>query len=172
MVEKLDEKLSQTGCHGQAANKAEVVDEYVDRQRRKTNIIVNNMPEHDGDTDDASQKDWMMIDRMFQRLHLKIEVKKVSRIGRRQEGKSRLLLVTLGSEELKWEALRVAKNLRQFDEYHGVYINPDLTKSEREQNRKLRDEVKGRRENGEDVVIYKGKIIKRTHRADTDAGGT
>ena len=162
--DKLEERLPHSGgFHEHVANKTEVVEEYVDRQNRKANVVISNIPEPDmASFDDRRQHDWETVDKMFQALHLKIEVKKVSRIGRKQEGQTRLLLVTLGSEDLKWEVLRVAKHLREFEEFFGVYVNPDLTKSEREINKKLREEAKERREKGEDVVVYKGKVVKRT----------
>jgi ribosomal protein L19E len=37
-----------------------------------------------------------------------------------------------------------------------------MSQKEREKNRKLREELKNRRENGEvDLVIFKGSIVKR-----------
>ena len=165
VVEKLDRlsQQQQNTCHEHVANKADVVEEYVDRQQRKANLIISNVPEpSNASNEENRQQDWMMVDEMLRRLHLRVDVIKVSRIGRKNAGKTRLILVTLSSEDMKWEVLREAKNLRDFDEYHGVYINPDLTKTEREQNKKLRDEVREKREKGEDVVIYKGRIIKRS----------
>ena len=52
-----------------------------------------------------------------------------------------------------------AKNLRKSEQWKGVYISPDLTPSEREEGKKLRDELKARRARGEQVIIRRGRIV-------------
>ena len=50
-----------------------------------------------------------------------------------------------------------------------VYINHDLTPKEREAEKLLRDELRERRENGEeDLVIRNGRIVRRPARQQTD----
>ena len=86
------------------------------------------------------------------------------RLGKKTEDSStkpRLLRVTLENVEVKKQILMKAKHLR--DSVDGnlskVFISPDLTPKEREANRKLREELKARRDQGENVVIRNGKIV-------------
>ena len=55
-----------------------------------------------------------------------------------------------------------AKSLRNAgEEYRRIMIVPDLTIKEREENRKLREELRRRREDGErGLIIRKGRIVE------------
>ena len=54
-----------------------------------------------------------------------------------------------------------------------VYFNHDLTPKEREADRALREELKARREQGEeDIVIRNGKIVKRLAKQATSSAAT
>ena len=58
--------------------------------------------------------------------------------------------------------LRRAKELRNTSEHRGrVYVNPDQTKRQRELSKALRNELRARRDLGEDVVIRHGKIVSK-----------
>ena len=63
------------------------------------------------------------------------------------------------SKEYRDNILGFARKLRNSKDYKNVYINPDLTKMQREQSRKIRDELKSRRDKGESVIIRKGQIV-------------
>ena len=56
--------------------------------------------------------------------------------------------------------LSAAKQLRHSQNFKNVFINPDLTKAEREKNKLLRSEVKRRRDAGEKVFLRGGQIIE------------
>ena len=73
-----------------------------------------------------------------------------------------MLRVVCNSEEQKFELLRKAKNLRYSQLYNSVYIQRDLTIFERECQRKLKEDVKLRRDNGQDAVIYRNQVILRS----------
>ena len=60
--------------------------------------------------------------------------------------------------------LKKAKNLRDVEDekFRRVFIGPDLSITEREQERKLRSELKERYDRGEkNWVINKGRIVER-----------
>ena len=86
----------------------------------------------------------------------------IGRIGKLKPGGKRLLRVVCNSEEQKFEVLRKAKNLRHSQLYNSVYIQRDLTIYEREFQRKLKEEVKFRKNNGQDAVIYRNQVILRS----------
>jgi hypothetical protein len=62
----------------------------------------------------------------------------------------------------KFRILKACKELKKRQEYKNVFINPDRTPLEQAIDKRLRHELKERRENGEDnLVIYRGKVINR-----------
>ena len=66
--------------------------------------------------------------------------------------------------------LQKAKTLRQSSTFANIYISPDLTQQERDQNKKLIEELKQRRANGEvDLIIKRGEIVQKTGNNTTTA---
>ena len=58
--------------------------------------------------------------------------------------------------------LKSAHQLHSFTQYDNVYISPDRTRQERESFRKLRAELKQRKDGGEpNLVIRNGKIVTK-----------
>ncbi len=84
------------------------------------------------------------------------------RLGKRglPGGKPRLMKATLNNVNTKKQVLSKAKTLRtcRDEEMSLIYITRDMTPKEREESRKLRDELK-RRLDGEHVMIRGGKIV-------------
>ena len=93
-------------------------------------------------------------------FRLKVACVKSFRVGKKMPGKDRLLIVSLESVSIRQELLRMAPQLRSSNMYSGIYINPDLTLKEREQGRKLREELATRKQSGEkNLTIRKGRIV-------------
>lgn len=66
----------------------------------------------------------------------------------------------------------MAPRLREAGEqFRNIYLTPDLTRAEQEHFRELRSELKTKRDAGEDVVIYRGRIIPRQEKSDKDGKG-
>lgn len=148
-------------------NISRVFDDFLDKDRRKHNLVVHNLPE----TDTASQGERSEHDvRQFQELvkevfKLQVRPTKSFRVGRVTPGRHRLLIVTLDSIEVKQDLLQLAPQLRNSATWGNIYISPDLSRSEREVARKLREELKSRRSAGEsDLVIRKGRIVSTNDR--------
>ena len=98
-----------------------------------------------------------------------VEIQSIVRLGKKIEGKSRLTKVTLDSVKSKRELLNNAKKLRNSEKWGRVYITPDLSPHEREENKKLREELRKRRNEGESgLVIRRGKIIQQESSGDGD----
>lgn len=91
----------------------------------------------------------------------------VIRLGKRLEGegvRARAVLIKMENEEQKWRILKNAKNLRNaVNEGHkSVSIVPDMTMKEREQDKRLVDELKIKRGNGEQGwYISRGELKRR-----------
>ena len=124
------------------------------RKKRERNIIISNLKEGEDE-----RKDINKCRELFSHVVGKREVKieRVVRIGGRVvEGNTRLTLVTVGDVAAKWNIIRNNKKLSRCirEEYRKVYINTDLTQRERIQDKKLRDELRTRREGG-GRMVYK-----------------
>ena len=92
-------------------------------------------------------------------LSLEINTVSVKRLGQ-QRGWPRLLLVVLQNEGLKRQILARSPRLRQCDTWKSVFITFDLTQQKREENRRLHEELKTRRQNGEsNLIIRRGRIV-------------
>ena len=154
-------------------NAIDAIDEYIDRERRKCNLIVHNVPENTMMTRDRTEANHKDYDAFKEIVNsgLKIQefnIKKVTRLGKKWdtktgkkwESKPRLLLVVLEDESSKKNILSSAKQLRNSEEWGNIFISPDMTPQEREKNRSLRVELRRRREEGEpNLIIRRGRII-------------
>ena len=75
--------------------------------------------------------------------------------------KCRPVKVVLKDTDTKMRILRKARNLRKSDKFKKVGISADKTLKERQADKVLVDERNRRREEGEDVVIYRGKVVTK-----------
>ena len=141
------------------------VDQFMDKERRKNNIVIHNLAEEPAVTaDDRSRHDIDKLCNMLRRgLNINTRPVKSFRVGKASPDKPRLLIVTLIDTETKYEILRHATRLRATREWYNVFVSPDLTRAEREQGKRLRDELACRRADGEtNIKISKGRIVKTT----------
>ena len=74
-----------------------------------------------------------------------------------------MLKVEFSTEEDKRKILQKAKSLRQKPEYRFVFINPDRTIFQQKEFILIHEELRRRRENGEDVVIFKNKVVTKNN---------
>lgn len=157
--------LQEKGQGGRQTEKAiaGVFDDFLDKEKRKLNIVVHNIPEPQGETYaqrvDHDKSTFKEVIREGMRLN--VNVTKAFRVGKVGLERPRLLVVGLENAEVKMEVLKMAPQLRSTDRYSNVYITPDLTWKEREEGRKLREELKRRTNAGEDLTIRRGRIVKR-----------
>ena len=86
---------------------------------------------------------------------------KPSNVLKIQTPKKALYIVTMASERDKWSLIGKARTISQTKEgLENIFVNPDLTKSERNVQYELRKEVRDRRKLGENVKISKGKVVQ------------
>ena len=137
---------------------------------RKNNLIIYNLEEskkdniNDQNTDDADR-----IKELF-RNTIKVssfEIVKIFRIGRKTETvdtvRQRPMLIKFSEESEKWSILKGAKELRNAEGWRKkIGISLDLCKEDREKDKKLRAELKAKRDNNErGWYIRAGKLCKR-----------
>ena len=67
-----------------------LADELIDRENRKFNLVICNLPET---TKGGNEADSILFKSLCNALDLEVQTFTVTRIGKKSEGKSRLLLV-------------------------------------------------------------------------------
>lgn len=142
--------------------------ENEEKERRKLNLIIYNMPESTADSAiDRRDADEGEMCELLQEIGFdNMQITHSSRLGKKDENRPRLLRVGLTDYMLKQAILRRSRMLRQTDRWERVFIAPDLTFKERDERKVLLDEMKTRKEAGEEnLTIYKNRIIKKV--ADT-----
>lgn len=143
-----------------------------DRKQRECNLILHGMPEsklenaEDQECEDGNNTIYIFKEEL-QMTH--IDVEKVIRLGNNnpnnQRDKPRPLLVKVRTPGQKWGIIKYAKKLKQsqYEELRTVYIVPDLSIKDREKDRKIRLELKEKRERGEEGwYISKGQLRRQT----------
>ena len=63
--------------------------------------------------------------------------------------------------DTKKEILRNAKLLRKSNTNRNIFINEDQTPMQQRESHLLRKELRMRRDNGEDVVIFRNAVMPR-----------
>ena len=85
--------------------------------------------------------------------------------GQNQNEKPRLIVATLDQPSRRRVILAATKTLRHTETWSNVYISPDIAPAERDKEKKLRDELKTRRDAGEsNLIIRSSQIITRKAR--------
>lgn len=87
------------------------------------------------------------------------DVSDIHRIGNPARAGRAMLKVKFDSHDVKQTVIRNSKQLR--GSHSNVYINPDRTPLQQSQHKRLRLELKHRRECGEDFIIHKNQVIPR-----------
>ena len=172
-VRKLSEKVAAlpaeaTRNMGQSASSktiqdmSVVFDDFLDKEKRKLNLVVHNMSESHGETlQERASKDAALFTTMLKDVFkLSVVPVKTFRVGKKLPDKPRLMIVTLNNESTKYDILKLAPQLRSTAKYSNIYINPDMTQKEREKGKALREELAARKRAGEtNLTIRKGKIV-------------
>ena len=179
VVKKLDEKVEAqvviarpTALDAQPNSDAHLR-ELQDRQERRENLIIFGIPESESENRDSRKThDEVHFQTICQDgMDIEVEILHSTRLGAKKGGgQARPLRVKLRDERMKMNILRNAKNLARSDDQllTQVYIKKDMTFTERQEDRKLRDELRARREeirqNGGDAhwIIRRGKVVNTT----------
>ena len=163
----------------------QLAEETTELEKRKHNVIVHGIPEAPEEIEEDNgevrvstpterkQHDLQKLSQLKQddnQLELKDnDIESVFRIGAKRENMPRMLCVRLRSPEVRSRLLENSPSLRKskLAWKKKVYINPDLTKEQRERNQHARNELKRRKENGEtDLIIRNFEVVKRPTRRD------
>ncbi|XP_021361462.1 uncharacterized protein LOC110455591 [Mizuhopecten yessoensis] len=137
-----------------------ILSELNDKKRRENNIIIFGVDEKE-DNGDAKHADLEIVTKMLKTCKVSAEglndIPKITRLGRKQQEKTRPILVSFGSIAYKSVFFKNIRNLQTNDDYKSIRINNDLTKSEREGEAALRGEAKKRNEKETGGFVHRVK---------------
>lgn len=141
---------------------SEVTAELEDRERRCRNFLVSGVPESPASSseEEADKEDSRFCCEMVTAIGIDYDkIKTVRRIGRVSDDRPRLLLVKCDDRDLRNNVLSKAKSLRTNPKYRRIFVNPDRTPLQQRCWKQLRSELWKRRINGENVTIYRDRIV-------------
>ena len=101
------------------------VDEYLDHEWHKSNLIIYGLPEPTGSTptEHRSNNDVYFSSLVNSEFKIDtIEISKSFHLGKRVEGKRRPPLITLMDNNIK---SRILRNAKSASAYQSVFISPD-----------------------------------------------
>lgn len=138
----------------------ETINEIEQRQRRETNVVINGIPElQSGDQTERYNHDTEKCGMLLRELEISdSKIQKVFRIGKLNRDKGRLIKLVLDSRTTRDILLSKARNLQNSSSFNNVFVNKDRTMLEQLHDKSLREELRSRKKNNEDVVIYRGKV--------------
>ena len=169
VVGQLDEKIDKRVDEKLTKCLIERKEETKEQESRENNIIIYNLPEsHDSDEEAALTSDTSQVSDLFTSIGSDLTGQKLGdsmsglrRLGKRSEGKHRPIKISFKDSSHKFTVLRRARNLKGSSKFAKIGIAEDKTLQQREIERKLREELKRRRGNGENVIIFKGAIVEK-----------
>ncbi|KAK3887870.1 hypothetical protein Pcinc_008020 [Petrolisthes cinctipes] len=143
----------------------ENLEEEREREKKRNNIIMFNVPEsRKTEISEITYEDRERCEEIFQgKLGVKdVKIQRIFRIGRITTGKVRPVIMEMNEVGIKWELVKRSKKLKNDDDQvtQKIIIAPDLTKREREENDRLREESRHKRQNGGQWIIRKGKVVR------------
>ena len=114
----------------------EEISEELEQKRRSANVVIHGIPEHS-----SVAKDQKWVNNLKTDLHIRVEMKSISRIGVAKNDNKRPLMVVLKSENDKLKILNNLRALHGINKYKGVTISEDLTQEQRKDIKDLSQEA-------------------------------
>ena len=159
--EKQDKEKKEGGDRsvvGRKEIRMEVVEE-IEREKRRDKLVLMGVPEEgvDGGGED-------IVRDVVQGLmaEVKIQYQVLGRVGKKIDGRMpRPVRIRVDDVAHRKKLLAKAKDLKHMDQFSKIYIVPDLTRVQQLEDKKIRDQVKKYRQEGEiGVRIERGKIVR------------
>ena len=159
----------------QQGNVTEVVEALADqteKEMKKNNVIMFNMPEPTvSDKKKEMKDDIELVKDVLAVVHpniseVEIDEENTTRLGERKIGHTRPIRIKFRDDSCKGIIFRNSPKLKSHDKFSKVNISNDKTRKELMADRLLKDKLKTEREvrPQEDLIIYKGEIIPRANR--------
>ena len=143
------------------------ITEALDIEKRKDMVVIRGFQE----SEDMDEKVGMIM----KELGFSKQYTVMGRIGGLRKrgaeesdiadiGKNRLVSLKMESVAVKWRVVSESRKLSNSEKFKDIFISPDLTRKQAEEDRKLRLKLKEIRVKGEvldGVKISKGRIVGR-----------
>ena len=121
-----------------------MANETKERDKRENNLVIFGLKESAlSDKSQAIAEDKQNIELIIQKLNVKVNIKNVIKL-KSNNGYKAPYVVILNDKSERNSVLKKAKELKKDKTYENVFINPDLTESERYKSKLLREECKKR----------------------------
>jgi len=133
----IDLKEGKTQDIQQKSEMQEQVYEALEREKRRLNLVIMGIKEEPEEEGIKTGMDLMKV----LGLEDAVEVQVLGRIGR-AGGKPRPIRVKLANCENRRRVLLKAKMLKDTIGFESIYVCPDLTRNQQEEDKKLRDQVR------------------------------
>jgi hypothetical protein len=128
--------------------------EMIEREKRRSNLILFGIPE-EGNGGDGLE---IVKDVINGLLGTDVAYEVVGRVGKKGD-KPRPIRIKVEDGQMRKKILTYSKRLKDTAGKESIYISPDLTRQQQEEDRKLREEVKLRRTRGESNVRISGGAV-------------
>ena len=131
--------------------------EAMERDKRKNNVVVMGVDEGMGDNEARKYVEEMFATIMEKEVTSLDWKGRIGRVG----SKCRPIRVGIEDHVYRRTLMKKARSLRDSKEYEKIFISPDLTRKQQEDDKTLRDKLKEFRNEGiEGVKINRGSIIR------------
>ncbi len=143
------------------------VAEAMERDKRRNNLIIMGLVEERNEHESEKKRNDCGYDRHYyyyrvvvdKEYYIEIEVKR--RIGKVNERSARSVRIKIESPAARRLILKKASTLKSNKKYEKIYVVPDLTRKQQEEDKQLRDKLKEYRGQGmEGIKISRGCIVK------------
>lgn len=145
LEEKINMLSNQNVLDNNLPNETLLVEEIMERQNRASNILIFNLTESNQDNTKAEE----ILSDLIQE---NVTITEYARIGKKNKKGIRALKIRLPKQSIATKII-TAKKDRIKDK--NIYISADLTKCQRTHLNKLKEELRTRRENGEDDIVIR-----------------
>ena len=187
LAERVD-KLENEKCSAQPLNEikdfvvekvGEALSEAREKDARKLNLLMVNVPENTGE--DAQKKDMESVNKLMKKI-LPDEDVKITNLVRLPIGKGqtnigtapRMVKIKVEDVQIKRKILTNANKLNEGSDIRDpkkkLYINQDLTRAERLENKKLREDLKNHPDR-ENMRIKGKKLVPKEEAEDNGRRG-
>ncbi|XP_048727501.2 uncharacterized protein LOC125645748 isoform X2 [Ostrea edulis] len=143
----------------------ETIAEQRECEFRVRNRIIQNLPESSKSEHEERQvEDLASVLTLLKVIEIKDKdiVETCVRIGKLDRNRTRITKVTVKSVDVIKKILKYFKIPKKNKPYENIFLRPDLTKMQTEQEFKLRVELCDRKEQGKtDIFIRGGRIIQK-----------
>ena len=115
-------------------------EQFEQKKRSKNLVLLGTKP----DSENTEASDNPLVSEIAESLKVNVKFE-CQRIGKQNTEGKQLLRIKCETEKMKWDLPKKAKSLNENERFKYVFIQPDLTKTEQENRKKMVAELKEKR---------------------------